>query len=262
MPTPDSIDRAPSPIPTSGSADLLGPAAAPAQWTTPGLTPWEKIFGPPKDPQVVFINPTTRQAVRTSDASQIASLVSAGFERHIVAPQDWPAFEATLGQNLVTLNGGGGGATDIPLPSQAPLSPDQIAALQAGITDTNSQASAAQDNLQKAFNISQPARDRAAVQAKEGYTTTIQPTLSAGAFGGAGYHQPLHDLFLGRVSRDRNLANVADQNTSSAFQFDVSSQNLEQQRQAALQSAYNQALQGSQTSFNNSVDALLGWLKS
>lgn len=245
MPTPDSIDR---PAPTS-------PTPAPQA----GLSPWETLFGAPTTPQTVYINPLTRQAVRTTNPQQVALLLTSGFERHVVPPENWGAFRQAFGSNLTDM-----APTDpviVPIPGQHPLSAEEQAALQAGITDTNAAASAKQENLNKAFGIGQAARDRAAVQAKEDYGAKVQPTLLAGAFAGAGYHQPLHDLYMGRRGRDRTLAGIADETTSGQFQLDMSRQQTEQERIAQLEQAYTRAIAGNQTQFNNGIDQFLAWLK-
>lgn len=245
MPTPDSIDR---PAPTS-----------PAPTYQPGLSPWETIFGPPTEPQTVYINPLTRQAVRTTNPQQIALLLTSGFERHIVAPENWASFRQMFGPNLTEMN-----PTDpvtVPIPGQHPLSAEEQAVLQAGISDTNAQAAAKQENLSKAFGIGQAGRDRAAKQAKEDYGAKVQPTLTAGAFSGAGYHQPLHDLFMGRLSRDRTLAGIADETTAGQFQLSMSQQQTEQERLAALEQAYTNAIASNQNQFNNGIDQFLAWLR-
>lgn len=239
MPTPDSIDRG-----------------------APGTSATDSFFANlgVRGDQTVFINPLTRQAVQADDPVQVAQLLSKGFERHIVPQADWGAFRTALGPNLTRLSADGS-VEAIPVTPQAPLSAGEQAQLDAGFSNTNASAGAAAQNLDAAFAISQPGRDRAALTTKQDYGASVIPTQAAAAFNGAGYAQANHELYRGRLQRDRTLAGLADQNTSAQFQLDVGRQSIEQQRQEALRKIYADALANSQTRFNSGVDQTLAWIK-
>ena len=236
MPTPDSIDRAPSP--SSSGVPL----------------------GPPRPDMVVFINPTTRQVVTVqgNSPSQIAMLLAQGYERHVVPGASWGDFSKAVGTNLTTIAADG---SVVPTAPFSGLTPEQQAQIDATYQGINDQANSAQDNLVKAYQIAQPARDRAALVAKENYGASVIPTQAAAAFSGAGYAQANHQLYQGRLERDRTLAGLADQQTADQFQFQVSQQQTERQRQQALQQAYTDALGRVQSMFNNGVDSALSWLR-
>lgn len=207
----------------------------------------------------VFVNPTTKQAATTDDPAQIAALLASGFERHTVAGSDWSTFTNAFGSNFQALTP----QTDLSQfqPTQAPLSQAQQDALNGQFSDNNGSAAAAEQNLLKAYNISQPARDRAVTTTNEDYAMQVQPTLASAAFSGAGYNQGLHSLFGQQVSRDRTLAGLADTQTAQNFELQTSQQSVEQQRLQAQQQAYSDALAASQTTYNTGVNDVLAWLK-
>jgi len=227
MPTPDSLDRGASP-----AVD-----------------------------QIVFIDPTTKQAVQTTNPATIAQLISQGYERHVVAASDWNTFRTGMGSNFRNLGNEATSIPPIPVGTQRPLSQQELDALNAGVSNTNSSAGAAAENLDKAFGIAQPGRDRAALQTKENYGAAVIPTQAAAAFSGAGYHQANQDLFQKALDRDRTLAGLADQNTSALFQLDVGRQNLEAQRQDQLRQLYADALARSQQQYDQGVNQTLAWIK-
>ena len=237
MATPDSIDR-------------QQPAAG--AWNP---FPWAV----PVQDRTVLINPSTRQAVEATDPTQIAGLLAQGFTERVVVPgANWGEFLVGMGENFVSLPSG---ETQVPAPGLAPLSPEEIANINGAYGNINAQAGASQENIQKAYDISQPSRDRAALQAKEAYQAAILPTMAAGAFAGAGYHQPLQQVFENAQTRVRNLAGLADENTSALFQVSVNQQQTERERQAALQNAYNQAVAANQNRYDQGVDRTLAWIK-
>lgn len=236
MPTPDSIDR-----------------------PQPSATPWWADGKAPVVPdQIVFIDPITRKAIQTTDPTQIAALVSGGYQRIVVPGSNWAQFQQLAGPNLTIVPADGSAPVT---PGITPLTPQEQAAIDATQGNINSQATASQENLNKAFQISQTGRDRAALTTKENYGASVIPTQAAGAFAGAGYHQPNHELYTRRLDRDRTLAGLADQNTSEQFQLQVGQQNVEQQRVAAIMNAYNQTLAGAQKRYDDNVDAALSWLR-
>lgn len=245
MPTPDSIDRP-------------QPKAPPAP-RRPGATPWETLFGAGDGPITVYINPVTRQAVRVMAPSQVPALVAQGYLPATVAPENWATFVQGLGSNFRVLGPQEDPAVVAPT-TQQPLSPAEQAALAANQGYIDAQAGAGQSNLTSGYNISQAGRDRAAVITKENYKATEQPTLASAAFSGAGYHQGLGDLLKGRVQRDRALAGLADEQTSAQFQYDLASQQLEQQRRQATQQLYQDMVQRSQSAYNSGIDSILGWV--
>lgn len=248
MPTPDSIDR-----PKGGTT------TAPPNSTIPGATPWEILFGQTDGPIEVYVNPVTRQVVRPTSPTQIPDLVGSGYVKATVDQSKWGDFVRGLGPNFKLLAPGETSKDIIP-PTQAPLSPEDLAQLQASAGYTNDQAGAGQHNLRASYDISQAGRDRAAVTTKENYKATEQPTLASAAFSGAGYHQALGDLLMGRVNRDRTLAGLADEQTAAQFQFSLASQQLEQQRVAQLQQLYSSALGRSQSAYDQGIDSIFSWV--
>lgn len=237
-------------------SEIFGQQTPAAGTPRPG-TPWEQVFGMPGTDQTVYINPVTKVVVQTNDPVQIAKLETSGFVRHIVKPENWAALEAVARIERPIPN------TDwtIPVTPNAPLTPEEIAAQQRVSAGIDAQAGAQAENLNKAYELTQPARDRAALQTKEQYGAAIMPTLAAGAFAGAGYHQPLKDIFDKGVQRDRGLADLNDQNLSEQFRLQQAQQALESQRLAAQQEALNRAVAGSTQRYGNNVDNLLAWLK-
>jgi hypothetical protein len=129
------------------------------------------------------------------------------------------------------------------------------------IGNVNAESGAAVENLQKAYDLAQPGRDRAALQTKENYAATVNPTQLAAAFSGAGFAQANEDLRKGAIDRDRTLAGLADSQTSAIFQLSQAQAGVEAQRKAALEQAYNAAIGASQGRYNKGVDVALQWLR-
>lgn len=250
MPTPDSIDR-----PAPGSTSTAPPAVP---RTTPGLTEWEKLFGVPET-VTVYVNPTTRMVKRVTDPAMIPQLVANGYVAATIPSIQLGSFVSQLGPNFELVQGGATPTFDVPSGYSA-LNPTEMATANAQVTDINNSAAANQANLNTAFGISQAGRDRAAVTTKENYKATEQPTLRAAAVSGAGYHQANGQLLQGRVNRDRTLAGIADENTSAQFQFDLSRQQTEAQRQQAVLDAWTRAQQDVQNRTNNALKSVFGWL--
>lgn len=242
MASPDAIDRP-------------KPAAPPPTATSS----WETLFGAPTGPITVYINPVTRQAVQVTSTAQGAELIAQGYIKSSVARENWASFVAGLGSNFKVLDPSSSVA-DIPLSAAQPLSPEEMAAVQTQQGYVDAQTAANQKNLQTAYGISQAGRDRAALTTKENYKTTEQPTLTSAAAAGAGYHQALGDLFMGRVERDRSLAGLADEQTSAQFQFDLTRQQAEAQRQQQIQQIYNDAFSREQQRRNSGVDSIFKWI--
>lgn len=210
-----------------------------------------------------FVDPVTgaRRGVQTADPIQQAILIGQGYKPIAIPSANWGQFVRDMGPGLT-----GAGQTQPDLGGVPPLgtsglTPAEQAALDAATGQTNADAAAAQQNLDRAFGISQAGRDRAALQAKENYGAAVQPTLTAGAFSGAGYHQALGDLFMKAIERDRTLAGLADDQTSAQFQLDVSRQNTERQRQNQLQTLFNSASTAVQNRYGRSVEDLLAWTR-
>ncbi len=234
-------------------ADTAPHGPAPKQKQNP--VPTSTVQGP----QTVFINRSTGVAVQTTDPTEIASLISAGFTVGTVPAGQWDAFVASMGPNLTTQTPGTQ-LPGIPVAAATPMSQADIDAMNAYYAQNDAAATAGQENLVKAFQISQPGRDRAALQTKENYGAKIQPTLTAAALSGAGYNQALGDIFTNSVERDRTLAGLADQNTAEQFQLQTSQQNIEAQRQQQAQAAYNEMLNQLQQRWDSRVKTTLDWV--
>ena len=244
MPTPDSIDRA-------------KPKAAQTPTATP-TTPWETLFGVP-DTITVYVNPITKQVKRVDDPTLVPTLISQGFMPATIKGSQMADFITQLGPNFEHVQGSATPNFEIPSGYSA-MTPAEISAANAQVGDINNAAGAAQGNLQTAFNMSQTGRDRGVAITKENYKATEQPTLRAAAVTGAGYHQAGGELLMGRVNRDRALADAADQNTSAQFQFDLSRQQTEAQRQQQILDAWQRAQAAVQDRTNNAYKSIFGWL--
>jgi hypothetical protein len=241
MPTPDSIDR----------AKPQAPKATPT-------TPWETLFGVPST-ITVYVNPITQQVKRVDDPAQVPALIAHGFMPATIPGAQMADFITKLGPNFEHVQGNAIPNFEIPSGYSA-MTPADIAAANAEVGDINNAASAAQGNLKTAFDMSQVGRDRAVAITKENYKATEQPTLRAAAVSGAGYHQANGELFMGRVQRDRSLAEAADQNASAQFQFDLSRQQAEAQRQQQILAAWERAQQAVQGRTDSAYKSIFGWL--
>ena len=215
----------------------------------------ERGGGNPAD-QVVWYNPKTRTAFITTNPLQQVDLMTQGYSQVVVPGANWANWSSMVQVRVLRPSDSAIEATT----TQRPISQAELDALSGSVSDINAQTDATQANLLKAFEISQPARDRAALTAKENYLATEQPTLSSAAFAGQGYHQALGDLFEGRVNRDRTLAGLADQNTAEMFQLQMSQADAERQRRNAIQQAYAAASAANQQRYSGGVSDILRWL--
>lgn len=251
MPTPDSIDRPKAQPAPAGQSRIPLPGM-------PGLTPWETLFGAPKT-VTVYVNPATRMVKRVIDPTLIPGLIANGYVAATLPTAQLGTFVSQLGPNFELVQGAAQPNFDVPT-GYSTLTPEELAAANAQVSDINNAASAAQGNLKTAFAISQAGRDRNVAITKENYKATEQPTLRAAAVSGAGYHQANGQLFMGRVNRDRQLASLADENASAQFQFDLSRQQTEAQRQQQILDAWQRAQQAVQSRTDNAYKTLFEWL--
>ncbi len=209
--------------------------------------------------QTVYINPVTGEIAQTTSPLQEAELEIAGFQRGVIPGTKWADFQKKFGSQIKvwsdqpatvpTFNVGSG------------LTQAEIDALQTRLRNQNSRTDTDLANLEEAFRISQPGRDRAALAAKQDYEAQVLPTMTSAAFAGAGYHQPARDLFLKARDRDRTLAGVADQNTSELFQAMVQANQYQRQREDNVTSLYDQASQLATSRAAKNISNIIEWFK-
>jgi hypothetical protein len=217
MPTPDSIDK-------GASGYMPNNSGAPAE---------------------VWVDPATgRVFLPTNDASA-AILLAQGFTPKKIARDQFAAFKAAMG-GMYQVFDSGMATPGAPAYTPEATDPTAAKAMQDALDAVKGQNDAAQANVAAALAISQPGRDRAAKQLKEAYTGSVEPTLLASAFSGAGYNQANQKLLEGATTRDYNLANVADQNTSAQFQASAQADNLRAQAAANMATIRDQAVKDEQ----------------
>ena len=170
----------------------------------------------------VYYNPATGESIATTDPARGAQLISQGFSRRVVQGSNWNEFLSTVGDKFRDERGAPSQTPTLPVSAPAGLTPEEIAAFQQQKAQLDAESAADLENLRRGFEIGQTSLARSVDRTREDYGAKVQPTLLAGAFSGAGYHQSLNDLYLAARDRDYSLAGLEDQAVSDRFQQSLS----------------------------------------